>query len=258
MRQLDEIPDLGENSLEHRGADEMAAWVDRKREGTGQASWTEALDRITELLGGAEGRRIFDIGAGAAEFLDEARRRGFEVTGNEITPGALVLAREKFGIDLHLGDISTMTDVPPQDAVTLWCVLAHVTEPDAQLRGAHDLLRPGGVLFLQTPHWSVLDRTARLAHSATGGRASRLLDRRVAVHHIQVDTRRSITHNLDRAGFDVISVTPRARYSLKTDVYLRSLGVPERVGRPAGRVLDKLVDRELMPRIVLDVYARRR
>lgn len=258
VRALSVIPDLGDQSLEHRDAAGVEAWVERKREGTGAAAWNEAMDHLVSLHGNPTGKRIFDIGAGDGEFLAEARKRGYQVTGNEITPGAVVVAKERYGIDLYLGDISTMSGIPPQDVVTMWCVLAHVVEPDRLLQGVHDVLRPGGVLVMQTPHWGMLDRTARMAHSTTGGRASRLLDRRVGVHHIQLNTKRSITKNLERAGFEVLSVTPRARYTLKTGVYLTSLGVPPRVVRPAAKALDALVEHELMPRIVLDVYARRR
>lgn len=62
---------------------------------------------------------------------------------------------------------------------------------------------------------------------------------------------------MQRHGFTDIQVTPQARYSLNSELYLTSLGWPRPLLKPTGRVADRLIASRLAPRIVLDVYARK-
>ncbi|QIX25488.1 methyltransferase domain-containing protein [Nocardioides sp. JQ2195] len=201
--------------------------------------------------------RIYDIGAGDGGFLAHARERGFEVGGNELLEAAIEIARSKFDIELDLGDLSALGLPAENDAVTLWCVIAHVPEPAELLAECRDLLKPGGVLFLQTPFRCAVDSAALGALSASRGRTSRWVDRRVAAHHWILHTRRSMTEALERAGFVDVRITPKARYSLQAAPYLASLGLGGRKGEVVSRGVDRLLDKGLAPRIVLDAYARR-
>jgi hypothetical protein len=143
------------------------------------------------------------------------------------------------------------------DAVTMWCVLAHTNDGPGMVAGAADLLKPGGILFVQTPHRTFADRLFIGAKSATQGRVSRLSDRRLAVHHRILHTRRSITALLERHGFVDIEVQPQARYSLSSEAYLASMRTPSWALGPASKVMDLAVQSPLAPRIVLDVRARK-
>ena len=170
---------------------------------------------------------------------------------------AVEIARTEYDITLDLGDIATITVPKKYDAVTLWCVLAHVPEPDDLLRGAYDLLQPGGAIYLQTPHECSMDRVALSALTASKGRVSKIVDRRIAGHHWFLHTKKSMTTTMERLGFVDIQVEPRGRYPLQTSAYLQSLGVKGKPGQVAGRAIDQMIDKGVAPRIVLDVYARK-
>lgn len=241
-------------------ADDYGDWVDIKREGAGPGAWREALGWIGDALGERGERRplIYDIGAGDGEFLSVARDEfGYDVTGNEIVAGAVELARQRHGVTLDLGGLEAHGHVEIADAVTLWCVLAHVTEGDELLTDIHKMLRPDGVLFLQTPHWTAADQAAHLVKRATRGRASQVPDRRIAQHHWILHTKRSITAQLERLGFVDVVAEPRLRYTLTSEAYVLSLNPPSWSVRPATKMLDKLVSSPVAPRIVLDVRARK-
>lgn len=231
-------------------------FVGFKRADTLDSAYDSTLDRIAQLIQ-SDGKALFDIGAGAGDFLDRARQKGFEPFGNDLAPGAIELAKEYTGIDLHEGDLASIEGSDLYDAVTMWCVLAHVDQPDALLSDALRVLKPGGVLFLQTPRWSAMDTAGNASAHASRGRMSRLLDRRVNAAHKVLYSRQGLTNEAERVGFDVIDVRAVARYSLNTPTYLRSLGVPERAGRALGRGLDVAVDRNLFFRNILDLYARK-
>ncbi|MDN5746010.1 MAG: class I SAM-dependent methyltransferase [Nocardioidaceae bacterium] len=251
-------PSPADQIAEHYESDReaYAAWADAKRQGTLESAYVAALDRLEELIR-SPGRTLFDVGAGAGEFLDVARARGFEPQGNELSPGAAEMTKERTGIDLYLGDLSVVEGSDLFDAVTMWCVLAHVHEPDDLLEHAFRLLKPGGVLYLQTPRWSAMDTAGLAAARISGGRATRVLDRRVNDAHMVLNSSKGLTAQARRAGFEVVEARPLARYSMKTEAYLRSLGLPERAGRAAARGLDLAVDRNLFFRNILDLYARK-
>ena len=232
------------------------SYVNAKREVSLDRDYRSALQRIDQLIE-SDGRALFDLGAGAGEFLILARDCGFAPHGNELAAGAIEMARDNAGIDLHVGELDTIDGENLYDAVTMWCVLAHVVDPDDLLRQTLRILKPGGVLFLQTPRWSAMDRAALWAARISGGRFVRLLDRRVSDMHMILHSSRGLTARANRLGFEVVEVRPRARYSLKTPEYLQSLGMPDRASDTLARPLDLAVDRDLFFRNVLDLYARK-
>jgi len=237
----------------------VSDWVDKKREGLGPEVWHEQLAWLSEAVA-TDGRpaRLYDVGAGGGEFLALARDEyGFTVAGNDIMEGAVAVARERSGIDLDLGDLSQFKHEDEYDAVTMWCVLAHVNNGEDMMRDVHRMLAPGGVLYMQTPHNTVPDRASFAAKAASGGRVARLSDRRLAGHHRILHTRKSITRLLTRVGFTDVEVAPQNRYSMSSVAYLHSLRAPEWSLRPASWLMDKAISSGAVPRITLDVRARK-
>ena len=120
-----------------------------------------------------------------------------------------------------------------------------------------DLLRPGGVMFLQTPRWSFMDTVGLSLHWISRGRWTRLTDRRVAPHHMVLHSTTSIQRLLEGVGFEAVAAKPRVRFSLQIHDYLESLGVSPRLARILARPFTALIDNNLFPRNVLDVFALR-
>lgn len=124
--------------------------------------------------------RLLDVGAGHGLMLDEARRRGFDVIGLELSATAAAHAREILGLTVHEQTLEAAELEPGSfDAIVLTDVFEHVSDPLAVLARCHELLAPGGALMLSTPDPS--SRTARLA----GARWWSLL----AAHHCLVPRR---------------------------------------------------------------------
>ncbi|WP_110208513.1 class I SAM-dependent methyltransferase [Nocardioides daejeonensis] len=239
-------------------ASEYSGYADGKRIGIVESAWSDTIARLREMASSTASPRLYDVGAGDGAFLRLAEEYGFEVAGNEVHAGAVQLAADRYGYDLALGDLSELDLEPVHDALTMWCVLVHTDDVDQTLRNCRALLRPGGTMFLQTPHWTAADEIALSLLRATRGRVSRVVDRRVASHHWQLHTKRSMQVLLERHGFDVVEIRPRARYSLNSTLYMQSLGVPVPLARRTSRVVDLAIKYGPVPRIVLDVYARKR
>lgn len=239
-------------------ADDVSWWVNQKRDGVGPASWQDGLKLLKDKLAGVPAPHLYDVGASDGEFLKIARDEyGFTVGGNDILAGAVELARQRYGIDLDLGDLSTLHHEKIADAVTMWCVLAHTPEGEQLMRDVYRMLRPEGVVLLQTPHRTGADVAANAVQRMTRGRVSNVTDRRLGPHHLILHTRRSITTLLSRVGFVDIDVQPRARYSMRSEGYLGSLRVPRWAIPRLSKVMDRAIASPLAPRIVLDVTARK-
>ncbi len=213
------------------------------------------LERLRGLVGAGR-PRLFDIGAGAGEFLVNARDHGFDVAGNDISRPAIDYVHRTHGIevsDLPLGEQPEQS----ADVVTMWCVLAHVPDTRQFLRETFRLLRPGGYVFIRTPRRCGIDALGRLAERATLGRFDQISDRRVNPGHLHLYNEKSITRQLQSLGFDRIVVEPEAHYTFSTESYLDSAGGPVRVLGRAAPVIDKLIEKDWFFRNALMVYARR-
>lgn len=108
-------------------------------------------ERVQEAVSG--GRDVLDIGCSVGDFLSAMRKRDWRVTGVEPDPGAAAFARERHGIDVFNGYLDDAPFEPASfDAVTMWEVLEHTSQPLDTLRRAFELLRPGGAIVLSVPN----------------------------------------------------------------------------------------------------------
>lgn len=97
--------------------------------------------------------RMLDVGCYTGVFMKVARENGWEVDGLELSRWAAAKAREGgWGnvYEVSLDRVETPGDDELYDAVTLWDVIEHLTEPADVLREAGRLLKPGGVLAVST------------------------------------------------------------------------------------------------------------
>jgi SAM-dependent methyltransferase len=105
--------------------------------------------------------RLLDVGCGHGLLLDEARRRGYDTVGLELSRSAARHAREALGLDVRELPLEEFDDAEGFDVVVLADVLEHLDDPVAGIDRAAGLLAPDGVLCVVTPDPSSV--TARLA-----------------------------------------------------------------------------------------------
>jgi SAM-dependent methyltransferase len=115
-----------------------------------------SLGRAVALLarraGGRRGR-LLDVGCSAGLFGELARAAGWEVLGVEPSRWLADRARERLGDAVLCARLEEVA-LPAEsfDAVCLWDVLEHVSDPQAFLARAAAALRPGGLLALNVPN----------------------------------------------------------------------------------------------------------
>ena len=110
--------------------------------------------------------RVLDVGCGGGIASNALARRGFAVTGIDLSPGAIAFAqnmsdREGLGA---LYTIGSVYDLPFENetfsAVVCSDVFEHLTDLRPAIAEAHRVLRPGGVLV---SNFQFLMQVARLA-----------------------------------------------------------------------------------------------
>ncbi len=99
------------------------------------------------------GSRVLDVGCGQGDMILLLKESGYEACGVENAPSAGRFAREKRGLDVHIGDLET-APYPAEsfDALTFFHVLEHLQDPLSALVRAHGLLKKEGWLLLQCPN----------------------------------------------------------------------------------------------------------
>ncbi|MEA2383430.1 MAG: hypothetical protein QOH72_3401 [Solirubrobacteraceae bacterium] len=124
-----------------------------------RATGARLLDLIAPF---APGGRLLDVGCGPGLLLDEARRRGYETLGLELSRASAAHARDALGLDVREIALEDFTDDGDGfDVVVLADVIEHLDDPVAAIAQCGALLRPGGVLCVVTPDPS--SPTARAA-----------------------------------------------------------------------------------------------
>ncbi|MEH6407805.1 MAG: class I SAM-dependent methyltransferase [Leeuwenhoekiella sp.] len=97
--------------------------------------------------------KILDIGAGTGDFLKEAQSEGWEIYGVEPNETAREGASKK-GINLE----STIDAISEQfDVITMWHVLEHVEDTNAQVEWLQKKLSKDGVVFIAVPNFKSYD-----------------------------------------------------------------------------------------------------
>ena len=111
--------------------------------------FTRRLARLPTPSTGQD--RLCDVGCADGQFLELARRAGWQVCGVDLNPPAVERVRAR-GIQVFEGLFETMEDLPwgSFDLVTSWDALEHTAQPRAFAERLARLLAPGGWLALTT------------------------------------------------------------------------------------------------------------
>jgi len=163
-----------------------------------KSKMTSTFEHYLDILAtdGSEIGDMLDVGAATGFFLDLARNRGWRTVGVEPSEFAVSVAKGK-GLDVRQGIVEDLA-IPDNsfDVITMWDVIEHVNAPRASLAAAFRLLRPGGVLAINTPD--------------SGSTLARLLGLRwhlvVPPEHLVLFHQESLRRLLAESNFEVTSI----------------------------------------------------
>lgn len=167
----------------------------------------EALDvKFRWLPKPKEGQRLLDVGCGNGSFLMKARDAGWQVVGVDFDPKAAAVARGS-GLEVYTGSMEVFDEEKASfDVITLSHVIEHVHDPKAVLVAIYRLLKPGGLVYFDTPNiqsyghrvfgsnWRGLETPRHLTLFSIRG--FQLLLQHVGFNDIEFKRRRSVSRNI--------------------------------------------------------------
>ncbi|MEJ2201793.1 MAG: class I SAM-dependent methyltransferase [Desulfuromonadaceae bacterium] len=158
--------------------------------------------------------RILDIGAGVGLFSHLLEEAGAQPCGIEPQLVFRQFAQEKFGVTLRAETV----DAPYWqegflrffDLVTLWDTLEHLNFPVETLQQALPLLKPGGLLALDTPsrdswYYKISQWSYRLSNGANPLFLNSLYSSK-PFRHKQIFTVRQLTDLVEGLGLKIIAL----------------------------------------------------
>jgi SAM-dependent methyltransferase len=162
--------------------------------------------RLLDAIGRhAPSGRLLDVGCGHGLLLDEARTRGYETEGLELSEHAAAHARTKLNLTVQARTVGQLASEPTYNAVVLADVLEHLDDPATAIDDCARRLEPGGVLCLVTPDPG--SRTARFAGASWWG---------YLPAHTFLLPRSTLKQLLEERGLDVAEDIPLVRtFSLR-------------------------------------------
>jgi 2-polyprenyl-3-methyl-5-hydroxy-6-metoxy-1,4-benzoquinol methylase len=100
------------------------------------------------------GDKVIEIGSGIGCTVMNFALAGFDACGVEPGEGFCRFSREKLHANVKLGTLEDLPSDEHYDFVLLVHVLEHLPRPTEALKRIHDLLRPGGRLYVEVPNFA--------------------------------------------------------------------------------------------------------
>ncbi|HEX9959982.1 MAG TPA: class I SAM-dependent methyltransferase [Pyrinomonadaceae bacterium] len=108
----------------------------------------------------AKAGKILDVGAAAGFILQGFCDAGWRGAGIEPNASMARAGREKLNLEIFQGDFENFESAEKFDAISIIQVAAHFHNPRRSFENAFDLLKPGGILLVET--WDYKSLTARV------------------------------------------------------------------------------------------------
>jgi 2-polyprenyl-6-hydroxyphenyl methylase/3-demethylubiquinone-9 3-methyltransferase len=175
--------------------------------------------------------RVLDIGCGGGLFLSLLKEAGASATGIELSDSRAWYAATRHNLEIHKQPIES--DFWQEgyenyfDAVTLWDVIEHVNYPFQTLQCAANVLKPGGLLLIDTPcRDSFYHQVGELTYRLSGGRFPTFLNAMYSSHlfgHKQIFSTREMKELFASSGLEVVEAQKFHELSFPYEFYLKKL-----------------------------------
>lgn len=113
--------------------------------------WKDQLEELEKNYDKREAN-LLEIGSACGLFLKYCRERGWEnISGVELSEWSSKYASDNFNLNVQSGDINDISlEDKSYSIIVMWATIEHLREPRKTVAKIHKLLKPGGVLILNT------------------------------------------------------------------------------------------------------------
>lgn len=189
-------------------------WLEHQQEAFGYADiHTRARNDLTErnlhwlktlLKYRLPPAKVLELGCSHGSFVALLRQAGYDATGVEMSPWVVEFGMRTFGVPISVGPIENLDIVPGSlDVIALMDVLEHLPDPVATMAHCLQLLKPDGILLIQTPQFK-----EEATYSALVETNARFLEMLIPEEHIYLFSDRSVTRLFQQLGAEYIQFEP--------------------------------------------------
>lgn len=226
---LDPVEEISAEIDKSQLTEEEAAYIETQLQANAQ-KFQHQVDVFRKHLS-VQNARVLDIGCGGGLFLSLLKQQGAQVLGVELSDSRAQYASLKHGLEIHKQPIESdfwqKGYASYFDAVTLWDVIEHVNYPGQTLQSAVNVLKPGGVLLIDTPcRDSFYHQAGELTYRLSGGKFPTFLNAMYSSHlfgHKQIFSTQEMKDLFRSAGLNVVELQKFHELSFPYDFYLRKL-----------------------------------
>ena len=108
------------------------------------------LNRVAKYLEGTK-PRVLDIGCSVGCTVEAAKRRGWDAYGVDVSDDAVNYCRKRGLSCFHTNGLKLPFEDQSFDAVVSWHVIEHVADVHESIEEWRRVLKPNGVLVMETP-----------------------------------------------------------------------------------------------------------
>lgn len=228
---IDHLDPIEEVSPEIDGSsltDEEVAYIEKSLQSNPERLENQiaAVKQHTSIAG----KRALDIGCGGGLFLSKLKAEGADVTGVELSDTRAYYAKTKHGFEVvkrTIEDEYWKALHSSFDIVTLWDVIEHVNYPLATLQTAAKMLKPGGILLIDTPcRDAFYHRFGEFTYKVSGGKFPTFLNTMYSAKpfgHKQILSLAEMRGLYEAAGLEVLELKRFHELSFPYSFYLKKL-----------------------------------
>jgi 2-polyprenyl-3-methyl-5-hydroxy-6-metoxy-1,4-benzoquinol methylase len=169
------------------------------------------LRDIERLVGPLREKRLLDVGCDTGVFVEFATAKGMSAIGIDVFDRVIEIGRAQ-GRDLRVGTLEAAGIADQSvDVVTGFDLIEHVDDPVGFVKNVARVLRPGGVVALETPNYEgLIYRLGRILDKFSGKAAlSAVQERLWPPFHVQYFTAPALARLLAETGLEEVEVRGR-------------------------------------------------
>jgi 2-polyprenyl-6-hydroxyphenyl methylase/3-demethylubiquinone-9 3-methyltransferase len=226
---LDPVAEISPEIDGTRLTPEEAAYIETQLQANSQ-KFSHQVEILKRYLP-AQNAKVLDIGCGGGLFLSLLKREGAQALGIELSDSRAQYATTKYGLEIYKHPIESdfwqKGNQAVFDAVTLWDVIEHVNYPFQTLQCAATVLKPGGLLLIDTPcRDSLYHQFGELTYRLSGGRLPTFLNALYSSHlfgHKQIFSTGEMKDMFASSGLKVVELQKFHELSFPYGFYLKKL-----------------------------------
>lgn len=205
--------------------------------------------------------QVLELGSGHGGFVALLHWAGFDATGLELSSWVVQFARETFGMPMLLGPVEDQQIKPASlDMIVLMDVLEHLPDPVSTMRHCLEMLKPNGILVIQTPCLP-----EGRSYEDLVAQSDPFLELLKEKEHLYLFSQRSIREFFGRLEVDYFAFEPAifAHYDMFLVVSQSPMAInlPAEIDRalgatPGGRTIQALLDLDNQIRELTNRHAK--